>query len=183
MMKRMSIVLAAVMVLLTLAGCAQDIWGDQNLLEASSAVKGTAFSDEKGTFTLYAPDTFRDATAEDADGSNLMLTDGELTIRVTVLDYVQNLAVTTEEDYAEEYKNLGMDMISYTRGKGLGVNGLKIVGDYEDNGSAMQQLQYAANVDGHFVVFTCSYPTSAARNAKKNVSSILGSFSLAVEAN
>ena len=99
---RMTAVLLAVLTVLTLAGCKSSVWGDENLLAAAKG-SGTAFTDAGQLFTLYAPENFQDTTASDPDASNLMLTGDGIEIRVTCRDYVQNLAVSDEEAYTEEY--------------------------------------------------------------------------------
>ena len=167
-------VLLAVLVL-TLSACqGSSVWGREKLLVASNA-KGTQHTSANGDFSLITPDTFRDITDTDETAA-MLLTDGTLTIRVDERPAVLNLATTSEETTTATYNEIGVTFVSYTRGLVLGANGIKAVGNYEENGVAMQQCHYSLNQSGHCFVLTAYYPKDQARTLKAQIASILGSF-------
>jgi len=174
-----ALILAVLLLTFSLCACSSNsVWGNERLLVPSKA-EGTVFSytAEDGTFhfSLTAPSSFRSITETDETAA-MILTDDTLTVRVDEAEAVLNLATTTAETTTAAYKELGITFVSYTRGQVLGANGIKAVGNYEENGTAMQQCQYSLNENGHCYVLTAYYPQDQARALKSEIASILGSF-------
>lgn len=180
-MKTKRILPALLALLLALALCAcqgNSVWGNERLLVASKA-EGTTRVAADGSFSLIAPDAFRDVTDTDETAA-MILTDGTLTLRVDKAQGILNLATTSAETTTASYKEQGITFVSYTRGQVLGANGIKAVGNYESNGVPMQQCHYSLNQNGNCYVLTASYPLDEARALKSQIASILGSFTTQV---